>query len=77
LRFESNNENISSSSILSSHQDSSEGQEIELGHSFLVFDPAQVKGLATLGDWQHLGGLDDWGPSELAVVIVEVRRRSW
>jgi hypothetical protein len=77
LGFESNKKNISSSSILSSHQDSSEGQEIELGNSFLVFDPAQVKGLVTLGDWQHLGGLGDRGPSELAVVIVEARRRSW
>jgi hypothetical protein len=33
--------------------------------------------LVTLGDWQHLGGLGDRGPSELAVVIVEARRRSW
>jgi hypothetical protein len=34
-------------------------------------------GLVTLGDLQHLGGLGDRGPSELAVVIVEARRRSW
>jgi hypothetical protein len=34
-------------------------------------------GLVTLGDWQHLCGLGDRGPSELAVVIVEARRRSW
>jgi hypothetical protein len=69
LKFESNKEHISSSFNLSSHQYSSEGQEIELVHSFLVFDPAQVK--ATLGNWQHLGGLGDWGPLELTVVIVE------
>jgi hypothetical protein len=46
LRFESNKENILSSFNLSSHQDSSGGQEIELGHSFLVFDPAQMKARA-------------------------------
>jgi hypothetical protein len=46
LIFESNKENISSSFNLSSHQDSSGGQEIELGHSFLVFDPAQMKARA-------------------------------
>jgi hypothetical protein len=34
-------------------------------------------GLVTLGDWQHLGGLVDRGPSELTVVIVEARMRSW
>jgi hypothetical protein len=51
LRFESNKENILSSSILSSHQDSSGGQEIELGHSFLVFDPAQVKVRACYSWW--------------------------
>jgi hypothetical protein len=51
LRFESNKENISSSFILSSHQDSSGGLEIELGHSFLVFDPAQVKARACYSWW--------------------------
>jgi hypothetical protein len=45
LRFESNKEHNSSSFNLSSHQDSSEAQEIELVHSFLVFDPAQVKAM--------------------------------
>jgi hypothetical protein len=45
LSFESNKEHNSSFN-LSSHQDSSEGQEIELVHSFLVFDPAQVKARA-------------------------------
>jgi hypothetical protein len=43
LSFESNKEHSLSSFNLSSHQDSSEGQEIELVHSYLVFDPAQVK----------------------------------
>jgi hypothetical protein len=43
LSFESNKEHNSSSFNLSSHQDSSKGQEIELVHSYLVFDPAQVK----------------------------------
>jgi hypothetical protein len=43
LSFESNKEHYSSSFNLSSHKDSSEGQEIELVHSYLVFDPAQVK----------------------------------
>jgi hypothetical protein len=43
LRFQSNKENILSSFNLSSHQDLSGGQEIELGHSFLVFNPAQMK----------------------------------
>jgi hypothetical protein len=43
LRFESNKEHNSSSFNLSSHQDSSEGQEIELVHSYLVFNPTQVK----------------------------------
>ena len=46
LSFESNKEHNSSSFNLSSHQDSSEGQEIELVHSYLVFDPAQVKARA-------------------------------
>jgi hypothetical protein len=35
-----------SSFNLSSHQDSSEGQEIELGHLFLVFDPTQMNARA-------------------------------
>jgi hypothetical protein len=43
LSFESNKEHNSSSFNLSSHQDSSEGQEIELVHSYLMFDSAQVK----------------------------------
>jgi hypothetical protein len=34
-------------------------------------------GLVNLGDLQHLGDLGDRGPSELAVMIVEARRRSW
>jgi hypothetical protein len=34
-------------------------------------------GLVTLDYWQHICDLGDRGPSELAVVIVEVRRRSW
>jgi hypothetical protein len=51
LRFESNMENISSSFNLSSHQDSSGGQEIELGHSFLVFDHAQMKARACYSWW--------------------------
>jgi hypothetical protein len=46
LSFESNKEHNSSSFNLSSHQDSSEGQEIELVHSYLMFDPAQVKARA-------------------------------
>jgi hypothetical protein len=46
LSFESNMEHNSSSFNLSSHQDSIEGQEIELVHSYLVFDPAQVKARA-------------------------------
>jgi hypothetical protein len=46
LSFESNKEHNLSSFNLSSHQDSSEGQEIELVHSYLVFDPAQVKARA-------------------------------
>jgi hypothetical protein len=51
LRFEGNKENISSSFNLSSHQDSSGVQEIELGHSFLVFDPAQMKARACYSWW--------------------------
>jgi hypothetical protein len=51
LRFESNKENISSSFNLSSNQDSSGGQEIELGHSFLVFDPTQMKARACYSWW--------------------------
>jgi hypothetical protein len=46
LSFKSNKEHNSSSFNLSSHQDSSESQEIELVHLFLVFDPAQVKARA-------------------------------
>jgi hypothetical protein len=46
LSFDSNMEHNSSSFNLSSHQDSSEGQEIELVHSYLLFDPAQVKARA-------------------------------
>jgi hypothetical protein len=51
LRFESNEEHNSSSFNLSSHQDSSESQEIELVHSFLVFDLAQVKARACYSWW--------------------------
>jgi hypothetical protein len=51
LRFESNKENSSSSFNLSSHQDSIGDQEIELGYSFLVFDPAQVKARACSSWW--------------------------
>jgi hypothetical protein len=51
LRFDSNKENISSSFNLSSHQDSIGGQEIELGHSFLVFDPTQMKARACYSWW--------------------------
>jgi hypothetical protein len=51
LKFESNKEHISSSFNLSSHQDLSEGQEIELVHSFLVFDSAQVKTMACYSWW--------------------------
>jgi hypothetical protein len=46
LSFKNNKEHNSSSFNLSSHQDSSEGKEIELVHSYLVFDPAQVKARA-------------------------------
>jgi hypothetical protein len=46
LSFESNKEYNSSSFNLSSHQDLSECQETELVHSYLVFDPAQVKDMA-------------------------------
>jgi hypothetical protein len=34
-------------------------------------------GFVTLGDWQHLSGLSDRGPSKLVVVIVEARMMSW
>jgi hypothetical protein len=51
LRFESNKEHNSSSFNLSSHQDSSEGQEIELVHSYFMFDPAQVKARACYSWW--------------------------
>jgi hypothetical protein len=79
LSFESNKEYNSSSFNLSSHQDSSKGQEIELVHSYLVFDPAQMKARACYSWWLAAPMRSWWSgwPSELVVVIVEARRRSW
>jgi hypothetical protein len=63
LSFESNKEHNSSSFNLSSHQDLSEDQDIDLVHSYLVFDPAQVNGRACYSWWLAAPRRSSWSRS--------------
>jgi hypothetical protein len=76
LRFESNKENISSSCQVIKIQVEAKRLSWDI-HSWCSILLKWKLCLVTLGDWQHLAGLDDRGHSEIAVVIVDAWRRSW
>jgi hypothetical protein len=72
FRFESNKENISSSSTCQVIKIQVEAKRLSWGiRSWCSMLLKWRLGLVTLGDWQHLGGLGDRGPLELAAVIVD------